>query len=57
MTGAAKSAMKTRKGEDYHGKIFALMATLCDKTVGIMEMFIGSDSSTMEALGILFLKM
>jgi hypothetical protein len=57
ISGAAKSAMKSRKGEDYHGKIFALMATLCNKSAGIMETLIGSDSSTMEAIGILFLKM
>ncbi len=55
LKGESKIAMKDKKGEDFHGRLYVMMASLGNINENDIKKFEGLDLSVVECLGALFL--
>lgn len=53
--GASKTAMGTKEMTDQHGRMYAVLGTLCGEGESVIKMLKGPDLSLAECLGGLFL--
>lgn len=55
LKGETKMAMRDKKGEDFHGRLYAMMASLGNISENDIKKFEGLDLSVVECLGALYL--
>jgi len=55
LKGETKMAMRDKKGEDFHGRLYAMMASLGNIGENDIKKFEGLDLSVVECLGALYL--